>query len=731
MSPPLRPILPCPPGAKSTSEGSTSSQKRKVTKIACKPCQQRKYKCDGTRPACRACVGKSLPCHYDYAEGQERPSLKRKNLELQRDLGSTLELLHHLRHGSEDDARNLFTRIREGEDPSTIVASLNQLGIGTNIPNRSPTPREDVSPERTEEAAPPSRPAPGLIDQKSHLITLPLGHGPAPKLPPIGHPTYENHTDPPMIPPIRSIIGPHERMMVSDTSKPKVLAESIRAQRETIRQSYSTFLQCSATSFHVYSQEQVNGLLDAFRPECTDISLSTLCSTCAVAAVGERFYPGPVSPSDYSHFFNAAKQLLDDCIDQTPLQAIKVCALLGMCNIITKSTAALAYIELGLGLARSQGIFGEQCRPDLDIGTWNDKRRVCQIMIFYRGWLRVTSSITTIETDDAVTSHNLDKFGDSDVIRNSGIQVEVLAMIKIMMHICRVVLSTRFSLSWSRGIQSLFHDWLQTLPDQMRLDLRTRLLDPNERVYMLSLHSFSFGGKMLMYRWVLSSFIDPGLEHGAMTQETQEDTTNCIEDGILSAGKAAEILHVFYMEGMAVKYFWFCMFQAYLSCCILLYDDLQRILCSEPLESPSKNLEWVEKSLEVLAWASKLSKRAHQFHDILHPIYELVKGSAVSYHIRRSPPRHLHYHFAIVEGTSPLQQAAQKLNRLLFIPLVTISKQTHIQSNVPSDQEPLLPRFADAGLGMHLYWALEFAAPCFSSDDFAQSDSGTSSGALF
>lgn len=44
------------------------------------------------------------------------------------------------------------------------------------------------------------------------------------------------------------------------------------------------------------------------------------------------------------YYFSMTKQLLDECVEKTPLQAMKVCALLAMCNIINKATAAFAYV---------------------------------------------------------------------------------------------------------------------------------------------------------------------------------------------------------------------------------------------------------------------------------------------------------------------------------------------------------------------------------------------------
>ncbi|KAF2136938.1 uncharacterized protein K452DRAFT_302337 [Aplosporella prunicola CBS 121167] len=60
------------------------SKRVRITTVACVPCQNRKSKCDGTRPVCAACLARNPDdCVYDAAGDQRRTTaLKSMNLHL-------------------------------------------------------------------------------------------------------------------------------------------------------------------------------------------------------------------------------------------------------------------------------------------------------------------------------------------------------------------------------------------------------------------------------------------------------------------------------------------------------------------------------------------------------------------------------------------------------------------------------------------------------------------------
>lgn len=208
-----------------------------------------------------------------------------------------MELLWHIQHAPDTDAQAMFDRLREGHDPSAILAAAKPLDTGAQN------------------------------DQSEKSATLTHPRAPQRRM--------QQHAD-------STVLNEHTR--VPDLSDPAPLAVILQSQGGILAEAFSIFLKCTATIFHVYTQQEVDTLLTETLNTDKEVPLSTLCAACGIAAVGSRFSRAKISPEMGEYYFNVTKQLLDECIEKTPLQALKVCALLAMCNIINKATAALAYV---------------------------------------------------------------------------------------------------------------------------------------------------------------------------------------------------------------------------------------------------------------------------------------------------------------------------------------------------------------------------------------------------
>lgn len=136
----------------------------------------------------------------------------------------------------------------------------------------------------------------------------------------------------------------HDVTGILDLSDSARLAATLRSQSDILMEAFATFMQCTSTIFHIYTHEEVDALLTESLHTDGPVPLSTLCETCGIAAVGSRFSRAKITPQMGEYYFSMTKQLLDECVEKTPLQAMKVCALLAMCNIINKATAAFAYV---------------------------------------------------------------------------------------------------------------------------------------------------------------------------------------------------------------------------------------------------------------------------------------------------------------------------------------------------------------------------------------------------
>jgi hypothetical protein len=106
----------------------TQKPKRTVTLGACVACRKRKSKCDGSRPICTCCAQKDTECVYELGPN-EKPSqaMKRKNEEMQGELSNLRQLYDFLRLRPEQEAMEIFRRIRSGPADSSPSRRIQEL----------------------------------------------------------------------------------------------------------------------------------------------------------------------------------------------------------------------------------------------------------------------------------------------------------------------------------------------------------------------------------------------------------------------------------------------------------------------------------------------------------------------------------------------------------------------------------------------------------------------------
>jgi hypothetical protein len=117
--------------SRSADEAETSQKATKIRNAplqvisACTRCQHRKSKCSGTRPACTYCIEHQLECFYDVAEGATRTSdLKRRLRESSGRTQALGRVLAVMREGTDDQANEVFTRLRMGDCLQNVLHSL-------------------------------------------------------------------------------------------------------------------------------------------------------------------------------------------------------------------------------------------------------------------------------------------------------------------------------------------------------------------------------------------------------------------------------------------------------------------------------------------------------------------------------------------------------------------------------------------------------------------------------
>lgn len=110
-----------------------------------------------------------------------------------------------------------------------------------------------------------------------------------------------------------------------------------------------SFYASSGKLFHAFSREDMDlcykavfGLTLDGRPNIHN--RVALCSLAAVASVGVQYNPGDFEKGSEEVFYDVARHYFAYVVEERPLDAIKVCTMLAMYNVMNKATVSLAYV---------------------------------------------------------------------------------------------------------------------------------------------------------------------------------------------------------------------------------------------------------------------------------------------------------------------------------------------------------------------------------------------------
>ncbi|KAL1837226.1 hypothetical protein VTJ49DRAFT_4108 [Mycothermus thermophilus] len=116
-----------PSGVVSNQTAAPPRRKRaQATTAACGACRKRKSRCNGERPTCSICRDRGTVCEFDTnATETHTQALKRKYQELQSQKTAFEQVYEVLQTRSESEAVEVFRRIRNGDDASSILRHVN------------------------------------------------------------------------------------------------------------------------------------------------------------------------------------------------------------------------------------------------------------------------------------------------------------------------------------------------------------------------------------------------------------------------------------------------------------------------------------------------------------------------------------------------------------------------------------------------------------------------------
>jgi hypothetical protein len=259
-------------------------------------------KCDGARPKCAHCVSKDKECGYSWEEGQTRQAAMSSRLKLLEDLFLALKfeplskvnrLLDQLR--LTNDLQSAMESFMEEEDKISKTPKVKKSTTSANTFQTSLLPPPTIHTPTSQQNS-----MDGISGSES---------------------SFQSH------PSLEEVWG------FADINLP---GEAVT------KKAISGFLDFGSKLFHVFTPVQLAIFhQDIFHGELGKSKLAICCLSSA-SAVGTQYIDA--TPEDSHAFYTIAKRHLDDVIASHPLDAMKVCSLLAMYNIMDKGAVALIYV---------------------------------------------------------------------------------------------------------------------------------------------------------------------------------------------------------------------------------------------------------------------------------------------------------------------------------------------------------------------------------------------------
>ncbi|KAK3941039.1 hypothetical protein QBC46DRAFT_111363 [Diplogelasinospora grovesii] len=615
MAPPhaYKPIQPAPfkrdkVGASSGSNsgaGSSDRQTRRLKAVtqACQTCRRYKARCDGARPRCGGCVAKGKSCGYEGEEGQSRQAAMKSRLEALEKLVSALQAK------PPDEAEQLLQRIRtaddiislassDGDESRSIVASNNGSG-GPSLSGSAGSAAASTDSSCGVSNTTISRILDGESSENiSGVTAVPLATSP-------------------------------QRLRVDASA---YLIRLIIPSAQSTKAAIQSFFSSSGKLFHVFSPRQVEQSyksvfsLDGLPNTTQKVAI---CCLCCVAAIGIQYNAADFDKGSEEIFYDVARHFFVDVVEDRPLDAIKVCTLLAMYNIMNKATVALAFVEIGLSMSRRHSLHMEYYRsPDLSAEEWVDYRRTWRTLLFFSSWL--TSTLGYISGNDAAAFQKLVPLVEleidhssevGDIVQTEMTKISLLKSEILRMHLAFKELTTLAMDSIMKDLQ----DWYGKLPAQMHLaNLGRQDLPDQVRRSIFHVHLLYLGAIMLLYRRIASQFVkqyQADEQRDLLNKPREKMLLNHAQQGVIAAKHSARILGLLLAERGIFKRCWLVIFQAHTSCVVILHSVAQKQLHNLSPSDWADDLKQAQLCLDTLEFCGTIDPVALRFHVRLSGIF--------------------------------------------------------------------------------------------------------------
>ncbi|KAI1359778.1 hypothetical protein F5Y08DRAFT_332049 [Xylaria arbuscula] len=398
------------------------------------------------------------------------------------------------------------------------------------------------------------------------------------------------------------------------------------------QEAVDNFFASSCQLFHLFSRHQASLLKESIWDDTNSDSQSRkadICCLMAVAAAGAQYSDTSYDTNTSAAFYGIAKFYLDDILEERPLDAIKVCALLCHYNVTDNINASLAYADIGLGLCRRYGLYDQHRGPSTSTGSdWANYRTAWRTLLFMSTCLSATVACKYGRQDTfyriSPSEITVDDASDvSDIIQTEMARIAALKARVLYTHVvCK-------DFSWS--IDTIISDlegWYESIPKVMRLqDISARSLPSEIKQTMFLVHLFYFSSSILIFRRTTSETLQsPVNDPSASWQPFQDQHSIPTEDrALLAASGSARTIKMMLDENRVFKRSWLIIlssFQSYTSCLILLHSTARKMISSTQPSVCEAEFSDIRLCLGALQFCSSESPIAARFYGTLSSIYE-------------------------------------------------------------------------------------------------------------
>ncbi|KAK2070011.1 hypothetical protein P8C59_004548 [Phyllachora maydis] len=524
-------------------------------------CRRNKVKCDGRRPHCTLCASRGRHCRYVGEVGESRQAAMKSRL---RALEGLFQILRDSPPG--EGARllgRLLTSLSATATTTMSTADIVRITRDHSVPN--------------------------VVRDESHVA----------------------NGDSPLLLSTCSLVSQETK-----TDASRILFTLVLPKADIVRAAVDMFFATSGKLFHVFSAAQINAYLDVMfdmsKSQCTARRLA-ICAACIVAAVGVTYHTQDFAEGQDEEFYSIAKHYFLDLVEQHPLEAIQLSAMLCMYNVMTKAMAALGYVEVGMSMCRT---------------TW-------RTLLFLSGWLSSTLgyiSASELTFEDILTSIEPDADHMSAVAEL--VQTEMIKISLLSGNILKMHLASRdFDKHTVECIIRDLQEWHNQLPPQIQLGkLSEQDLPDSVRRSIFHVHLLYLGAFMLLYRRIASRYFQLVPRKDVTRKDAQVPTCKSLEglllahaeQGVVAAQHSARILGLLLADDGIARRCWLVIFQANTACIVLLHTALQKRLHHFPETDWGEDLTLARHCLNTLKFCGSKDIVALEFHDRLSPMHALI-----------------------------------------------------------------------------------------------------------